>query len=88
MVIHCHRTLSTATVRYTRQALFHSVPKVCLPQSLWSSKRILVMTFVPGENLSKLAEFKYRSKRSKECSDSERERGRERENYVPTVSAF
>ena len=36
------------------------MPEVCLPQSLWASKRVLVMSFVPGDNLSKLAAFKYK----------------------------
>lgn len=32
-------------------------PKVCVPRSLFRSKRALVMSFVEGDNLGKLQEF-------------------------------
>ena len=40
-----------------RESLKSAVPEVVLPRALYASKRSLVMTFVDGRNLGKLAEF-------------------------------
>jgi aarF domain-containing kinase len=43
---------------FMHNALFKVVPEVAIPKSLYSTKRVLVMSFVEGNNLCKLAEFK------------------------------
>ena len=42
---------------FMRNALRKTVPEVSLPRALFASKGALVMTFMEGENLGKLAEF-------------------------------
>lgn len=44
-----------------RTFLAERVPDVTLPRSIFSSKKVIVMTFVEGDNLSKLASFKEKS---------------------------
>jgi len=44
-----------------RLFLMDRAPDVILPSSIFSSKRLLVMTFVKGDNLSKLASFREKS---------------------------
>ena len=41
-----------------REKLLSRVPEVKLPRSIFATKTVLVMTFVEGDNLSKLAEYK------------------------------
>lgn len=43
---------------FMQAALKKPVPEVNLPRALFASKRVLVMTFVEGNNLGKLAEFR------------------------------
>lgn len=43
---------------FIRQGLLRPCPEVTLPRSIFATKRALVMTFVEGDNLSKLAEYK------------------------------
>jgi predicted unusual protein kinase regulating ubiquinone biosynthesis (AarF/ABC1/UbiB family) len=41
-----------------RLGMAKGMPEIEIPRKIWSSKRALVMTFVEGENLSRLAEYK------------------------------
>ena len=41
-----------------REKLLRRVPEVRLPRSIFATKTVLVMTFLEGDNLSKLAEYK------------------------------
>jgi len=47
---------------FMRDALATSCPEVNIPRSVMSTQRLLVMTFVEGDNLCRLAEFKKESK--------------------------
>jgi len=51
-----------ANMDFMKQALKKAVPEVVLPQSIYASKHVLVMTYLDGSNLSRLAEFKDRGK--------------------------
>jgi predicted unusual protein kinase regulating ubiquinone biosynthesis (AarF/ABC1/UbiB family) len=44
-----------------RTGMLRAMPDVEIPRPIWASKRALVMTFVEGENLSRLAEFRDKS---------------------------
>ena len=41
-----------------REKLLKLVPEVTLPRSIFATRRALVMTYIDGDNLSKLAEYK------------------------------
>eukprot|EP00607_Mallomonas_marina_P002039 CAMPEP_0182430998 /NCGR_PEP_ID=MMETSP1167-20130531/45511_1 /TAXON_ID=2988 /ORGANISM="Mallomonas Sp, Strain CCMP3275" /LENGTH=451 /DNA_ID=CAMNT_0024616813 /DNA_START=224 /DNA_END=1579 /DNA_ORIENTATION=- len=43
---------------YMRNALLKTVPEVVLPRSIYASKRALIMTYLDGDNLSRMAEFR------------------------------
>eukprot|EP01041_Mallomonas_annulata_P006824 gene6824-13824_t len=48
---------------YMQKTLSKSVPEVVLPRSVFASKRALVMTFLEGDNLCRLAEFRNNDKK-------------------------
>jgi len=50
--------LEAKNMDFMRNALSRTVSEVSIPKSIFSTKRALVMTFVEGINLCKLAEFK------------------------------
>ena len=43
-----------------REKLLKLVPEVTLPRSIFATRRALIMTYIDGDNLSKLAEYKQR----------------------------
>eukprot|EP01038_Epipyxis_sp_PR26KG_P009639 gene9639-12978_t len=47
-----------ANMEFIRSKLIKTVPEVKLPTPIHCTKRLLVMTYIDGDNLSKLAEFK------------------------------
>lgn len=42
---------------YMRSNLMNEVPNIIIPKPIYASKRVLVMSFVEGENLGRIAEF-------------------------------
>jgi aarF domain-containing kinase len=54
--------LEAKNMDFMRNALAQRVPRVSIPRSLMSTDKLLVMTFVEGNNLCRLAEFKKESK--------------------------
>lgn len=55
--------LEANNMDYIRKSLANSVNEVSIPKSIFSTKRALVMTFVDGVNLCKLAEFKTKKRK-------------------------
>ena len=45
-------------MEHVRKSLLESVPEVTIPRPLFQTKRALVMTFVEGTNLGRIAEYK------------------------------
>lgn len=54
--------LEARNMDYMQKTLAKSVKEVTIPQSIFSTKKALVMTFVDGVNLCKLAEFRGNSR--------------------------
>ena len=54
--------LEARNMDFMRRTLASSVKEVSVPQSIFSTKKALVMTFVDGVNLCKMAEFKNNSR--------------------------
>jgi predicted unusual protein kinase regulating ubiquinone biosynthesis (AarF/ABC1/UbiB family) len=50
--------LEAKNMNMIRKGLQSTVPEVVLPKPIWVSKRVLVMSFIEGPNLGKLAEFR------------------------------
>jgi aarF domain-containing kinase len=56
-------TLEAQNMDFMRKSFANSVNEVSIPKSIFSTKRALVMTFVDGVNLCKLAEFKTKKRK-------------------------
>lgn len=46
------------SLKYMVENLMPNVPHIQIPRPIFHSKRVLVMSYVPGENLGRLAEFR------------------------------
>lgn len=53
--------LEARNMDIVRQGLMRSVPQVSIPKSIMSTKKLLVMSFIEGQNLGKMSEFKDKS---------------------------
>lgn len=53
--------LEAKNMNFMQKKLSSSCKEVVIPQAVFSTKRVLVMTFIEGDNLCKLAEFKDRN---------------------------
>jgi predicted unusual protein kinase regulating ubiquinone biosynthesis (AarF/ABC1/UbiB family) len=51
-------TREAQNMAFMQKQLCSLVPEVTLPRPIWATKKALVMTFVEGQNLCRLAEFR------------------------------
>lgn len=50
--------LEANNMEFARKRLAYHVPEVQIPRPIFATKRLLVMSFIEGTNLGKLAEFR------------------------------